>query len=413
VGFQGSVASPSGRRESFRFGRLDPGEALLEAYAALGDPMTANRYDAWVLERDHQIALGVAVSQAPFAQRLRDAFGGWQNALRVVLGHSDDDYGNSDAPTFSEEELRAAYLACARDCGHAPTSFEYDAWRSARHALGEPGRLPANRTLVRGLGRGTWSGVAQAVGLELPLHRRSKRYWTEAELGDVWRRCNVEFGGRPSSGEYVVWRAREMATLDRVPSAKALANRLGGGRWTELPEISGYPRGGRDFRGARCAGNWTVECAAAGLVDEALGVVAACCEHLGRFPSIAEYARWRADELEAGKIVPAAVTLCRHLGEGSWLAVHAHALQNGLPWQRRNPNGGPPRTYSDDDLRRSFEACRRDTAGRVSYDGYRRWRAVQTAGAEARVPTARTLLWRLGHGSWRRVASGTAGTSNE
>jgi hypothetical protein len=132
-----------------------------------------------------------------------------------------------------------------------------------------------------------------------------------------------------------------MATLDRVPSANALTNRLGGGRWTELPEIAGCPATRLRIRDAKRLGNWTVECAAAFRSGDALGVVAACCEDLGRFPSLVDYERWRADKLDTGEVVPAAATLCRHLGRGSWLAVHAHALHQGLPCRREAQDAAP------------------------------------------------------------------------
>jgi Homing endonuclease associated repeat len=309
----GLVPPPMRRESRARVGRFTPADArraLVAARKELGDPLTRTRYDGWVFERDRQRAAGSGPGRPdPQANTIVNYWGGWRQALREVLGGDVVLARASGREEYNHAELVAAWRACADAVGAPPSEKQYSAWRVTRmrHDDGSHS-APFAHTIARRVGSGSWSGVAEALGCELPRSRRSRREFSTTELADWFRRCADALGRCPSQSAYDQWRDAQLEADPpiHVPFSFTLARRLGAGAWSPVAVAAG------------------VNAAPAPQAlpvsdDEMKSALQACAAELGRRPTIAAYELWRGKRPLIGTLrAPHHNVITRRLGDNSW-----------------------------------------------------------------------------------------------
>lgn len=306
------------RRRKAKFTRQDAVEALRAAQLECGEPLSQARYDLFVRERDR--ALGDDQVAAPRAQSVGAMFGGWRCALKHVFGAHVLLSRGSPNTEYTREELIAAYRACEKDVGGAPSQIAYDGWRYTKMQRGETDNfVPFSHTLTRRIGEGSWSRVAAALGVEVSRSRRSRREFSDGELVAFYRECAEDLGHLPTQKEYDRWRERKLAVgaTTNVPFSNTLIRRLGRGAWRPIASaidahLLGFPPS--PALGRR---RWSSR--------ELEAVWERCQAEVGRRPTMAVYTSWRAQRLAElpACLIPDHKTLTRWLGSGSWRNIAA------------------------------------------------------------------------------------------
>jgi hypothetical protein len=393
---------PAKLREPKKRG-LGPSDALRSLRAAglaLGKPFSVREYDDWVRAQDATLAdrAGPGGRPAPASQALIRMFGSWPQALAQAYGEGVQRSWGAGARDYSDEDLIADYRACLEQLGHPPGELEYNCWRYT-HRRTEDGAFRAawSHTLARRIGGGSWSGVALAAGVELPRSRRSRREFHDDDLAPAWHDCAASCGHPPSEAEYDAWREAELAENETryVPSSSTLRRRLGHSTWSGVAATLGVELDRPPL--LRNAG-----------VEELTSNWQACASELGHPPSIGEYNCWRARVFVRDPCARVAhhKTLAKQLGEGSWPAVASRVDVAYSP--KFGPTGN---NYSDEELAAALESCVAEHGHPPSPAEYTSWRRRRLAAGATQLPSDRTLVNRLGRGSWR-IALGADCTSS-
>jgi hypothetical protein len=89
AGVESSRIRVQRRRRAVRFTKDEAVAALVAAHAELGEPLSEERYDAWVRENDRRASERAwSFPPAPTSHTIRNLFGGWRAACAMVLGEN-------------------------------------------------------------------------------------------------------------------------------------------------------------------------------------------------------------------------------------------------------------------------------------------------------------------------------------
>lgn len=397
-------ADPTRRRLLVHGGRFTEEQALRAVRTFLAglagdEPPTISRYLEWaaVVPRDADGRTRVPCNESVLIR----IFGSWNAALRAAGAERSRIQLRSRprARRFSRDDAVAALRAAHADLGEPLGQTRYDDWvrEIDRRRASEPDAsispAPTAHTVAKLFG-GWRRAQTTVLGDGVLLSRRTRPDdYTREQLIALWRACMEHVGHPPSQQEYDAWRLIWMSHGDgsnSAPHSNTLIRRLGDGRWSGVAAALGeaLPRS----RGRRTEY----------VADELTEAWRECVTEVGHLPSQSEYDQWREARLmdDPTTRVPFSWTLVRRIGGGSWTAIGGPVSGNsGSGRIRSRPS------YTDDELAAAWRACR-DELGRPprqdEYDGWRhsRLRLDPHGGS---VPFSRTLLKRLGGGTWRGV----------
>jgi hypothetical protein len=359
---------------------------------------TFSRYLEWAscVPRDDDGRTRVPSNDQPFIR----LFGSWNDALHAV-GVEPSRLRIQRvrrASRFTRDDLVAALQAAHADLGEPLSRARYDAWvhERDRQAHEEDSRFqpaPLSATISNKLG-GWRRACATVLGENVLLSRRVRPPdFTDQQLLMLYQECRQEIGRPPSGDEYDSWRLARTNlayNTNAMPHSNTLRRRLGVGSWSGVAVAAGeeLPRSRR--RRAEFS------------TDELTAAYHACAAALGHDPSNSEFDEWREARMRNNPTarVPAAWTLVRRLGAGSWTSI-AGTVNPGAT----TPRCRRPVHYSDDELAAAWRACRDDlrrSPRQDAYDGWRHRRMRSNPHGQP-LPFSRTLLKRLGGGTWRGV----------
>jgi hypothetical protein len=399
-------ADPTRRRLLLAHGRRFSEEAALRAvrkylaWLPKDELPTLSRYLEWAscVPRDEDGRTRVPSKDEPFIR----LFGSWIGALRAAGVEPSRMHVRRArrARRFTRDDVLAALRAAFAELGEPLSRLRYDAWvRERDRQAGDEGSrfppAPLSATISNELG-GWRNACTTVLGANVLLSRRVRPLdFTDEQLMRMYRECRQDIGRPPSGDEYDVWRlARTQTTpvdkTNALPHSNTLRRRLGVGAWSGVALAAGeqLPRSRR--RRAEFS------------TDELAAAYRACATAVGHDPSNSEFDEWREARLRENPTdrVPAAWTLVRRLGAGSWTSI-AGTVNPGAT----TPRCRRPVHYSDDELAAAWRACRDDlrrSPRQDAYDGWRHRRMRSNPHGQP-LPFSRTLLKRLGGGTWRGV----------
>jgi hypothetical protein len=402
--FDAPEADPTRRRLLAHGGRFNQGAAVRAvreflAWLPPDESPTLSRYLEWAsrVPRDEDGRTRVPCNEQPF-NRL---FGSWSSALRAAGVEPSRMHIQRArrARRFTRDDLLVALGAAHAELGDPLSRVRYDAWvhERDRQADDEDARFqpaPLSATISNKLG-GWRRACATVLGENVLLSRRLRPPdFSDEQLMMMYRECRQEIGRPPSGDEYDAWRlARTRTSLvdktNALPHSNTLRRRLGVGAWSGVALAAGeeLPRSRR--RRAEFS------------TDELTAAYRACATAIGHDPSNGEFDAWREARLRDNPTdrVPASWTLVRRLGAGSWTSI-AGAVNPGAVtgWRRAL-------RYSAEELAAAWRACRDDLGRSPGQEAYDTWRhsRMRSDPHGRPLPFSRTLIKRLGDGTWRGV----------
>lgn len=347
---------------------------------------------------------------------LRDAHPLAQRLFRGLEGGSDVDRRTvfealrrrlaTDRPEHLVE-IAEALCACADDlaldAGPVPER-KYVEWRRSGRGAGAPS--PAS---IRRLGHGSWSrGCAAALSLPTvdPVHRRlfrSRAPHSREAMLDAVRRfvASLPEGMAPSRSRYGPWAAglNLFESCDvRVPLSAGTMDRAFGS-WTDALRAAGIEPDHPSWKRFRRTLGFSREDAIRGLRIAA--------KELGPPVTMNRYDEWvfRCDDSRPSSPgdardafpVPYASSISTRFG--GWRSAIRAVLGPDFPVARSRS-----REYSDDDLARAWGDFIEQFGQRPTASTWSTYREMTRAGEQSYLlPSASTLMQRLGGGSWARV----------
>lgn len=314
------LAVPLARsRRPQRFSYTEARAALLGCYEEIGRVPSQGDYSGWRVRREAGGSIAL-----PTIETIKKRFAGAGWSLMLELLGLEVPRSRRKGAAYSEDECIDAWLACRAELGRVPTERDYKSWRFRRmHEAALD--LPNYATLMHHLGGGSWTGIAERFGEDVPPSRGRKRRFTDAQLRAALTTCQRELGRRPTLTAYVRWRRVCLRRGEQPPpAATTLIRRLGSGAWHggELAEAEGdlFDRYRWRFSDRDLAGAWR-----------------SCAADLSRTPTRFDYDVWRRDEIDQGRARPPySGTIALHLGGRSWPAAARIAASAESPiWPPR------------------------------------------------------------------------------